>query len=80
MQKEGSVAQIGCRPDCPLPRTDLSRDLCDGDAERGEAVQDGNTHLELGHLTVEVPRHEALTEQFDAMHPFAGKTIPRTVF
>ena len=44
----------------PLSRTDLSHDLCDGDAERGEAVQHGDTNLELRHLTVEVARHEAM--------------------
>jgi len=52
--KNGSVAQIGWRPDCPFCRTDLSRDRCDGDAERSEAVQDGDTDLELRDLTVEV--------------------------
>ena len=35
-----------------------------GYAECGEAVQDGDTDLELGDLTVEVPRHEALAQQF----------------
>ena len=37
-------------------------------AECGEAVQDGDTDLELRDLAVEVPRHEALTQQFHAMH------------
>ncbi len=54
--------------DFPLPRTDLSRDLCYGDAERSEAVQNNNTNLELNNLTVEVARHQALTRQFHAMH------------
>ncbi len=40
----------------PFPRTDLSRDLCDGDAERGEAIEHGDPDLELRNLTVEVPR------------------------
>jgi hypothetical protein len=31
-------------------------------------VENDNTGLELGNLTVEVPRHEALTRQFHAMH------------
>ena len=39
-----------------------------------------DTDLELGDLTVEVARHEALTQQFDTVHPIAGKTVPRTVF
>jgi hypothetical protein len=56
----GSVAQMVCRAGFPFPRTDLSHDFSDGDAERGEAVQDGDTDLELCNLTVEVPRHEAL--------------------
>lgn len=34
----------------------------------GEAVQDGYKDLELGYLTVEVPRAEALTQQFDTVH------------
>jgi hypothetical protein len=43
-------------------------DLRDGDAERGEAVQVGDTNLGLRDLTVEVVRHEALTQQFHTMH------------
>jgi hypothetical protein len=50
----------------PLFRTDLSRDLGEGCAERGESVQDGHTALDLGHLTVEVPSGEALPRQLDA--------------
>jgi hypothetical protein len=33
----------------------LSQDLRDGDAESGEAVEYGDTDLDLGHLGVEVP-------------------------
>jgi hypothetical protein len=51
-----------------VPLTDLSRDLRDRDAERGEAVQDGDTNLELCDLMVEVSRHETLTQQFHTMH------------
>ena len=47
---------------------DSSHGFSDGYAERGEAVQDGHTDLELGNLTVEVPRHEALTQQFHTVH------------
>ena len=39
-----------------------------------------DTDLELGDLTVKVARHEALTQQFDTVHPIAGKTVPRTGF
>jgi hypothetical protein len=52
----------------PLPRTDLSCDLCDGCAEGGEPVQDGDTDLEFCNLTVEVPRGQALPEKLDAVH------------
>ena len=52
----------------PFPQTDLSHGLCDRDAERGVAVQNGDTDLELGDLTVEVPSHEPLAQQFHAMH------------
>lgn len=52
----------------PYPLTDLSCDLRDADAERNVAVQHGNTNLELRDLAVEVPRHEALTKEFEAVH------------
>jgi hypothetical protein len=66
--RKGSVAQIGRRAECPFFRTDLSCDLRDWDAERGVAVQHGDTDLELRDLTVEVPRRKALTQEFDAVH------------
>ena len=52
----------------PFLWTDLSDELCDGCAERGEAVQDGDTNLELRNLTVEVTRHETLTQKLYAVH------------
>ena len=52
----------------PFPRTDLFHGLCDRGAERCVAVQHSNTDLEFGNLTVEVPRHEPLAQQFDTMH------------
>ena len=52
------------RTEVTLSRTDSSHGFSDGYAERGEAVQDGHTDLELGNLAVEVPRHEALTQEF----------------
>ena len=64
----GSVAQIICGPSFPFCRTDISRDLCDRDAESGESVQDGDTNLELCNLTVEVARHKALPQQLHTMH------------
>ena len=39
-----------------------------------------DTDMELGDLTVEVPRAQALAQQFHTMHPIVGKTIPRIVF
>lgn len=52
----------------PLSRADLCRDLCDGRSECGEAVQDGDPDLELGHQTVEVSDRKALNQQLDAVH------------
>jgi len=46
----------------PLPQTDLSHCLCDGDAKGGVAVQDRDAHLNLRDLAVEVPCHQALAE------------------
>ena len=68
MGVRGSVAQIGCYAEIPFPRTDLFYDLCDGCAERNEAVQDGDTDLELGELTIKVPRAQALAQQFHTVH------------
>ena len=51
----------------PLSLTGLSCELCDRDAERGEAVQDGYSYLEPRDLTVAVPRHAALGQQFHAV-------------
>lgn len=35
----------------------------------GPKAPANDTNLELGDLTIEVPRHEALTRQFQPMHP-----------
>ena len=64
----GSVAQIDWRSGFPFPRTESSYGFSDGYAERGEAFQNGHTDLELGYLTVEVPRSQTLDEQFDTVH------------
>ena len=37
-------------------------------AKRGVTVQDGYAHLEFRDVTVEVPRHEPLPQQFYTMH------------
>ena len=60
---------MGWRPDLRFPGTELSHSLCDGYAERGEAVQHGDLDVELRDLAVEIPRSEALARQFDAVHP-----------
>ena len=64
----GSLAQRWRRSDFPLPQTDLFCDLRKRYAEGSETVHNGGTDLELRDLTVEVPRHEALAQQFHAMH------------
>lgn len=40
----------------PFPGQSYPATICDGRTERGEAVEDGDTDLELRDLTVEVPR------------------------
>lgn len=49
------------RPNRPIP--DLT-----GEAERAEVVQSCDTNLNLSDLTVDVPRHVALAQDFDALH------------
>jgi hypothetical protein len=71
----GSVAQIGRGPEFPYPRTDLSCDFRDICAEGDEAVQDGDTNLELCGLTVEAACGKALPQELDAVHPIVGKTV-----
>ena len=71
---EGSV-----RPDFPFPRVRSGDWLCDGEAERGEAIQDGDADLEFGGLAVEISGHEPLTQQLDAVHPLAGRALRSNV-
>ena len=52
----------------PYPRTDLSHDLCDGHAERSEAVHHGDPDLDLRDLTIKVPRGQTLAQQFHTIH------------
>ena len=73
----GSVAQISLRSSFPFPWTDLSCGLSDGYAKGSEAVQDGYSYLELRHLTVEVPRHEALAQEFDGSRIFVSTRLRR---
>ena len=60
----------------PIPGQTYPTGLCEGYAERGAAVHDGDADLKFCDLAIEVPRHEALTQKFHAVHPIAGKTIP----
>jgi hypothetical protein len=64
----GSIAQIRLWAGHPFPRTELSCGLCDGRAERGDAVEHSDTDLELGDLTIELACGQALAEQLDAVH------------
>ena len=62
----------------PFPRTQLSHGFRDGYAERVVAVHDCNTDLNLCNLSVKVPRHEALSQEFHAVHLGFG-TAPAVV-
>lgn len=52
----------------PFPRTNLSLGFSDGCAERGEDVQDSNTHLQPWDLTVEDPCGQVLAEELHTVH------------
>lgn len=51
-----------------MPQTGLSYGLCDGYAKSGVTIEHRDPDLELRDLPVEVSRHEALAEEFDAFH------------
>jgi hypothetical protein len=70
----GFVLQSRRWTDFPFSQTDLSHSFCDGYAELGIADHDGNADLDLGDLSVEVPRHEALPQYFHAVHLCLGTT------
>jgi len=52
----------------PFPGRTYTTAVCNGYAERSEAVEHGDADLELGHLTADVPSHEALAQQLHTMH------------
>ena len=52
----------------PLMFCSLPDGLREGDSERCEAIEYGDTDVNFRDLTVEVPCRQALTEKFDAMH------------
>ncbi|AHD03265.1 hypothetical protein METH_17940 [Leisingera methylohalidivorans DSM 14336] len=62
---EGFVAQIWMCPNFPIPRTVFPCGLGNRYAKSSIAIEDGNADLDVRHLAVEAPRHEALAEQFD---------------
>ena len=64
----GFVAQIILRTRFPLPRSDLSHALRDRGSEGREAVEDRGSDLEFCDLPFEVARHDALAQQFEAVH------------
>ena len=72
MAQMGLVAQSSRCPDFPFPQTHLTHGLRDGYAECGISVHDGNADLDLGDVAVEVPRHEALSQQLHAVHLCLG--------
>lgn len=61
-----------------LTRADSSHDFRDGYAERCEAVQHGDTDLELSDLTIETPSGRTFARQFDAVH--LGFDVASAVF
>ena len=60
---------------CPFPRQPHPTAFCDWGAERGEAIEHGDTDLEHGDLTVEIPGGQALPQELDAVHPIVGQTV-----
>ena len=47
---------------------DLFHGFCDRNAKGGVAIQDRDAHLNLRDLAIKVVGHEALAQQFNAMH------------
>ena len=72
----GFVTQIDVWPGFLYPQIDLPDGLGYGYPKSRVAIERGDADLDFGNLPVEAPRHEA----FDAIHPIAGKSIPRMVF
>ena len=60
LSRRALLHKSGSGRSSPFPRTDLFHDVCDGYAERGEAVENGDANLELRNLTVEVPSGQTL--------------------
>ncbi len=56
------------KAELPLSPRRSADGSCDGDAERGIAVEDGDADLEFGGLAVEVAGHELLPEELHAVH------------
>ncbi len=63
----------------PFSRLTSADGLRSGDAESGEAVEDGDAELKFGGLTIEVAGGELLTEQRQAVHSLAGRALRSNV-
>lgn len=77
--RNDSVAQISYRTGHPFPQTESSHGFRDGDAKGGVTIQDRDTNLNLRDLSVEVARHEALAQQFHAMHPLTDRVLSSNI-
>lgn len=65
---DGFVAQIGEQLHFPVPRTELDYHLSNRYTKSCVIVEDSYADFDFCDLPVEFPRHEALPQQFHAMH------------
>ena len=63
------------KDELPLSPDGLAYCLCDRHAESGVVVRDGDADLDFRDLTFEVPCHEALAQQFHAVHPLTDRVM-----
>ena len=66
--KDGFVSQIGYPAFFPLLQTDLAYWLSDGYTKSDVRVEYGDTDPDLCDLTIEVPLHQRLAQQFHTVH------------
>lgn len=80
----GFVAQNDLMPDIPLPQLDLAYGNGARNTKSRKTIEDCCPKLDLGDLSIEVPRGQALTEYFHTFHSLPGKDmrsmIPRGGF
>ena len=64
---------------CPSPPESPPCDLGEGHVEGGAVVQDGDTNMEFGDLTVEVARTDAARQALGSaswsLHGYVGDTL-----